>query len=90
MLVKGNVMYRITNIWCKNMLLMIQQDVCHLRAPFICAVCNESYITCKNGFCKPKYWHCDGVNDCGDNTDEENCGKTETLFMHKNLQYGQN
>ncbi|KAK1787417.1 hypothetical protein P4O66_002903 [Electrophorus voltai] len=37
-------------------------------------ICKESDIKCKNGFCKPKYWRCDGVNDCGDNTDEENCG----------------
>lgn len=58
---------------------------CHLRSPFISAVCNESHIKCKNGFCKPKYWTCDGVNDCGDNTDEENCGKNET-----NIIYAQN
>lgn len=41
-------------------------------------VCNETQINCKNGFCKPRFWQCDGVNDCGDNTDEENCGKNET------------
>lgn len=42
------------------------------------AACNETQIKCKNGFCKPSFWRCDGVNDCGDNTDEENCGKDET------------
>lgn len=42
------------------------------------AVCNDTQIKCKNGFCKPRFWSCDGVNDCGDNTDEENCGKKGT------------
>lgn len=68
------------------------KDVCQLRSPFICTVCNKSHITCKNGFCKPNYWHCDGVNDCGDNTDEENCGKNgnKTLIVRKSLQFGEN
>lgn len=71
---------------------MFSNDVCHQRSPFICTVCDESQIKCKNGFCKPKYWRCDRVNDCGDNTDEENCGKngTETLIIQKALQFGKN
>lgn len=49
------------------------------------AVCNETQINCKNGFCKPSFWRCDGVNDCGDNTDEENCGKDETSTQSHEL-----
>lgn len=42
--------------------------------------CDASQIQCKNGHCKPKFWLCDGVDDCGDNTDEENCGEcSETI-----------
>lgn len=26
--------------------------------------------------CKPMFWKCDGVDDCGDKTDEQNCGET--------------
>lgn len=37
------------------------------------AECDGSQLKCRNGRCKPKFWECDGVDDCGDNTDEESC-----------------
>lgn len=37
--------------------------------------CSVDYFQCANGNCVPKYWQCDGDNDCGDNSDEVKCTK---------------
>lgn len=47
--------------------------------------CNSKDITCKNGLCKPMFWKCDGVDDCGDKTDEQNCGETLRSWRRKYL-----
>ena len=37
--------------------------------------CNSCYeFQCDNGDCVPGSYECDDFNDCGDNSDEENCG----------------
>ncbi|TSR87285.1 Amyloid-like protein 2 [Bagarius yarrelli] len=36
--------------------------------------CKSDMISCGNGLCKPMFWKCDGIDDCGDKTDELNCG----------------
>lgn len=35
--------------------------------------CSKSEFQCKNGFCIYASERCDNINDCGDNSDEENC-----------------
>uniref|UniRef100_A0A8D2LQ87 LDL receptor related protein 4 n=1 Tax=Varanus komodoensis TaxID=61221 RepID=A0A8D2LQ87_VARKO len=33
--------------------------------------CEEDEFSCQNGYCIRSLWHCDGDNDCGDNSDEQ-------------------
>ncbi|XP_016069324.1 PREDICTED: relaxin receptor 2 [Miniopterus natalensis] len=47
-------------------------------------LCQKGYFPCGNlTKCLPRAFHCDGVNDCGNGADEENCGDTSgwaTIF----------
>lgn len=36
-----------------------------------CSNCNIDEFNCKNKKCIPVQWICDGIDDCGDNTDEK-------------------
>uniref|UniRef100_A0A914GWY3 Uncharacterized protein n=1 Tax=Globodera rostochiensis TaxID=31243 RepID=A0A914GWY3_GLORO len=50
-------------------------DVCNLLLPFVCErnACVKGSFFCQNGKCLPDRVHCDGVDDCGDFSDELNC-----------------
>ena len=41
--------------------------------------CSRSYWKCPNEICIPKSYVCDDTVDCGDGSDETNCGKL--VFM---------
>lgn len=37
-------------------------------------VCDAYTFQCANGVCVSLEWKCDGMDDCGDYSDEANCG----------------
>ena len=51
--------------------------------PFWPAVpdCESNSFQCKRGSCINAMWRCDGENDCGDNSDEEGCGKARFVLL---------
>ncbi|KAM9192635.1 LOW QUALITY PROTEIN: relaxin receptor 2 [Dugong dugon] len=56
--------------------------------------CQKGYFPCGNlTKCLPRAFHCDGVNDCGNSADEENCGDMSgwaTIFgtVHGHADHG--
>ncbi len=46
----------------------------------IASGCTPFQFECDNNNCIHGSLTCDGVNDCGDNSDEENCSKTIHMF----------
>ncbi|XP_018013097.2 sortilin-related receptor, partial [Hyalella azteca] len=42
--------------------------------------CDSSQFQCNNNRCIPASYKCDGDNDCGDGSDEQNCDCTEEEF----------
>ncbi|XP_057291161.1 collectin-10-like [Hydractinia symbiolongicarpus] len=50
---------------------------------FVCQIdgCVNGTQRCDNGKCVSKQKICDGVNDCGDNSDEKNCCKFYLKFL---------
>lgn len=50
--------------------------------------CTSAQFTCANGRCVPISARCNGVNECGDNSDEQNCsppGMSQTDFFLQKL-----
>ncbi|NXC15591.1 CO6 protein, partial [Corythaeola cristata] len=59
------------------------------RPCFPAKLCNIVEVDCKNKFqcesgrCIAKQLECNGENDCGDNSDERNCGRKKTVCNRK-------
>lgn len=44
-------------------------------------VCDAYTFQCANGVCVSLEWKCDGMDDCGDYSDEANCGEGERFIQ---------
>ncbi|MXQ84785.1 hypothetical protein E5288_WYG016727 [Bos mutus] len=64
--------------------LMDVKDCALTEGSTITPLCPKGYFPCGNlSQCLPRAFHCDGVEDCGNGADEENCGDTSgwaTIF----------
>uniref|UniRef100_K1QDS6 Fibropellin-1 n=1 Tax=Magallana gigas TaxID=29159 RepID=K1QDS6_MAGGI len=62
-------------VWTINSCLMKMAFVCQ-RTP-----CLPQSFHCENGRCVNSNWHCDGVDDCGDFSDEVECAERCSFLL---------
>ena len=60
-----------------------QESFFFFFSEFSQTTCASNYFKCDNNRCIPMMWVCDGDNDCGDLSDEDerhNCSECEQLI----------
>lgn len=58
----------------------IDDIVIFLNIGQVAGLCSHNEFRCKNGYCINETLVCDSENDCGDNSDEENCEVSPCVF----------
>ncbi|XP_077608757.1 relaxin receptor 2 [Crocuta crocuta] len=84
---------QLSMVWLLHYFLLFHIDFALTKGSTITPLCPKGYFPCGNlTKCLPRAFHCDGVDDCGNQADEDNCGDTSgwaTIFgtVHGNANY---
>ncbi len=67
-------LHAITQLHCKGFCFL--SDISPVSTHCFCSsfvVCPDDSFVCDNAVCVHESWECDGLDDCGDNSDEDDC-----------------
>ena len=74
-------MVRCFNFFTSLTILILSASFTALNISEETTSCPLGYFPCGNlSMCLPQLMHCNGINDCGNQADEENCGEASSHF----------
>ena len=66
-----------THVQVSKLFAITNGCIVHNNFQFIHSVCPDNSFVCENANCIPIFWECDGIDDCGDYSDEDHCSSGE-------------
>ena len=65
------ILYTAKQVQCFNVFVALDEE----------NFCDDKQFRCDNGICQPSDYECDNFNDCGDNSDEEDCPTSKCMCV---------